>query len=93
MTDIKKPLGFTVLLTEVEKEKQDTGGIVLPDTVQGNGPRHFKVKQLGTAEGAQEFPVSVGDIVIANETGITQVNLGGEPHFIVECSKLLAILT
>ena len=88
-----EPLGHTVLLKEIETEgAKQKDGIFLPDGVEAE-QRLFKVTALGTGTSDnKKFPVKVGDTVIIDTTGNTQITLGGDKCIICECTKLLALV-
>ena len=91
-----QPLGDRVLVEAIEEAEQMRGGIIIPDSAKEK-PLESKVVALGT--GAKDdngnvlpFDVKVGDIVLTNKYGGTEVKFEGKDYKIVNSSDILAIV-
>ena len=91
-----KPLGERVLLQVADVEEQIKGGIVIPDSAKEK-PQEAKVVSLGTGgtddDGNKiKFEVKVGDLVLTNKYGGTDVTLDDEEYKIVKSDDILAVV-
>ena len=91
-----KPLGVRVLLQVADGEEQIKGGIVIPDSAKEK-PQEAKVVSLGTGgtddDGNKiEFDVKVGDLVLTNKYGGTDVIVDDEEYKILKSDDILAIV-
>lgn len=91
-----KPLGDRVLLQVADGEEQIKGGIVIPDSAKEK-PQEAKIVALGTGgtddDGNKiKFDVSVGDLVLTNKYGGTDVTLDDEEFKIVKSDDILAVV-
>jgi chaperonin GroES len=91
-----KPLGERVLLQVADIEEQIKGGIVIPDSAKEK-PQEAKVVSLGTGgtddDGNKiKFEVKVGDLVLTNKYGGTDVTLDDEEYKIVKSDDILAVV-
>lgn len=91
-----QPLGDRVLVEPIEEAEQMKGGIYIPDTAKekpltavvialGNG----KLNDDGTRS---SFDVKVGDKVLTNKYGGTEVKLDGKEYKLLNASDILAVL-
>lgn len=91
-----KPLGNRVLLESIEAQEQMAGGIIIPDSAKEK-PLESKVVALGTG-GIDDngnkiaFDVKVGDIVLTNKYGGTEVKFEDKEYKIVNATDILAIV-
>ena len=91
-----KPLGDRVLIEAVEDTEQIKGGIVIPDSAKEK-PQEAKVVALGTGgtddDGNKiKFDVKVGDLVLTNKYGGTDVTVDDEEFKIVKSEDILAVV-
>ena len=91
-----KPLGDRVLLQVADVEEQIKGGIVIPDSAKEK-PQEAKVVALGTGgtddDGNKiKFDVKVGDLVLTNKYGGTDVTLDDDEYKIVKSDDVLAVV-
>ena len=91
-----KPLGDRVLLQVADVEEQIKGGIVIPDSAKEK-PQEAKIVALGTGgtddDGNKiKFDVSVGDLVLTNKYGGTDVTVEDEEFKIVKSDDILAVV-
>jgi chaperonin GroES len=91
-----QPLGNRVLLEPIEVEEQVAGGIIIPDSAKEK-PLESKVAALGTG-GIDEkgnkipFDVKVGDIVLTNKYGGTEIKHNDKEYKIISATDILAIV-
>jgi chaperonin GroES len=92
-----KPLGDRVLLQVADVEEQQIkGGIVIPDSAKEK-PQEAKIVALGTGgtddDGNKiKFDVKVGDLVLTNKYGGTDVTVDDEEYKIVKSEDILAVV-
>ncbi|HCN07666.1 MAG TPA: co-chaperone GroES [Lentisphaeria bacterium] len=92
-----KPLGDRVLLQVADGEEQQIkGGIVIPDSAKEK-PQEAKIVALGTGgtddDGNKiKFDVKVGDLVLTNKYGGTDVTVDDEEYKIVKSEDILAVV-
>jgi chaperonin GroES len=92
-----KPLGDRVLLQVADvEEHQIKGGIVIPDSAKEK-PQEAKIVALGTGgtddDGNKiKFDVKVGDLVLTNKYGGTDVTVEDEEYKIVKSEDILAVV-
>lgn len=91
-----KPLGDRVLLQVADVEEQIKGGIVIPDSAKEK-PQEAKVVALGTGgtddDGNKiKFDVKVGNLVLTNKYGGTDVTVDDEEFKIVKSEDILAVV-
>ena len=97
MAQVKvKPLGDRVLLESLEVAEQVKGGILIPDSAKEK-PQEYKVVALGTGKTDDKgkkiaFDVKVGDLVLTNKYGGTEVKVEEKEYKLVSAEDILAIL-
>lgn len=96
-TQVKiKPLGDRILVQRIEPETKTASGIYLPDSAKEK-PQEAKVVAVGDGRliestGKRESPiVKVGDTVILEKWGGTEVKIDDEEYLIVRESDILAV--
>ena len=85
-----KPLGSRVLVKEVE-EREEKGGIVLPEDVEVD--RDFikaEVVEIGTEE--EKIKVQVGDKVLVDSFKGKKLEIDGEEYMIVQANDIVALV-
>ena len=85
-----KPLGSRVLVKEVE-EREEKGGIVLPEDVEVD--RDFikaEVVEIGTEE--EKIKVKVGDKVLVDSFKGKKLEIDGEEYMIVQANDIVALV-
>ena len=92
-----KPLGSRVVVEPVEENEVTAGGIVLPDTAKEK-PQKGTVLSVGPGdrnEDGEHIPmdVKVGDVVLFQKYGGTEIKIDGKKLMIMRESDLLAIVT
>lgn len=91
-----KPLGARVVVEPVEQEDVTAGGIVLPETAKEK-PQKGKVLSTGPGDrddSGKRIPmdVQVGDTVLFQKYGGTEIKVDGKKLLILRESDLLAIV-
>jgi len=91
------PLGSRVLLQDIEPSRQTAGGLYLPDSAKKKNTRQAIVLATGQGfilESGQKIPltVQVGDTVIYNRIGCTEVEVNGKELIIVNENDIYGIL-
>lgn len=91
-----KPLHDKVLVERIEPENKTLGGIIIPDTAKEK-PAEGSVIAVGT--GAKDnngkiipLDVKVGDRILFEKWGATEVKIDGKELLILAESKILAII-
>lgn len=91
-----KPLGSRVVIETVEENDVTSGGIILPDTAKEK-PQKGVVLSIGPGdrdEDGKHIPmdVKVGDTVLFQKYGGTEIKIDGKKLLILRESDLLAIV-
>ena len=97
MTISMKPLGSRVVIEPMEQEEMTAGGIVLPETAKEK-PQKGTVLATGPGdrdEDGDKMPldVKVGDTVLFQKYGGTEIKVDNKKLLILRESDLLAIVT
>lgn len=92
-----KPLGSRVVIEPVEENEVTAGGIILPDTAKEK-PQKGVVLSIGPGdrdEDGKHIPmdVKVGDTVLFQKYGGTEIKIDGKKLLILRESDLLAIIS
>jgi chaperonin GroES len=92
-----KPLGSRVVVEPVEENEITAGGIVLPDTAKEK-PQKGTVLSVGPGDRDDDgdhipMDVKVGDVVLFQKYGGTEIKVDGKKLMIMRESDLLAIVT
>jgi len=91
-----KPLGSRVLVEPVEENEVTAGGIVLPDTAKEK-PQKGIILSIGPGDRDEDgdripMDVKVGDTVLFQKYGGTEIKVEGKKLLILRESDLLAIV-
>ncbi len=83
-----RPLQDRLLVRRVEEEEKTKGGIIIPDTRQGEAARgrgHRRRQRASAARTARSSPLDVkaGDRVLFGKYAGTEIKLDGEEHLIL----------
>lgn len=92
-----RPLADRVLVQKVKAEEKTAGGIVLPESAQESRVPRGKVLAVGFGHRQKDgtmtpLSVKVGDQVVLNEFGGTDVKLDGETYTLYREDDILGIL-
>ena len=88
MSETLQPIGPYIVLEEVNAKLDKVGDIFIPDVVKESTTK-FKVTGLGTGLDDLEFPVKVGDFVIASTKGGTVTKKDGKETLQVKYTNLI----
>lgn len=91
-----RPVGDRILIQHVEDKEQMRGGIVIPDSAKEK-PQEAKVIALGAGPRLKDgtlgtFEVAVGDKVLVNKYGGSEVKLDEQKYTLVREDDILGIL-
>jgi len=89
-----EPLGDQVIIKPIEKEEVSKSGIILPDTVKEK-PQEGEVVAVGPGRVKEDgtriaMDVKVGDIVMYNRWGGTEIKSDDEELLIMHQSDIIA---
>ena len=97
LTKVKiRPLGDRVLVKPMDKEKQERGGLIIPDTAKEK-PQEGEILSAGkgkTSDDGKLIPMDVkaGDKVLYGKYSGTEVKIDGEDYLIMHQDDILGIL-
>ncbi len=83
-----KPLGNRVLLKPIEAEEKTKSGLYIPDSAKEK-PLQAKVIAVGDGK---DLKVKVGDRVIYESFGGSEIKINNEKHLIMDVKDILAIV-
>jgi len=91
-----KPLSDRILVKTVEREEEEAGGIIIPDTAKEK-PQEGEVIAVGPGKMLENgerraMSVAVGDKVLYGKYSSTEVKYGGEDYLIMREDDILAII-
>ncbi len=91
-----KPVGDRILIQHIEEKEQIRGGVIIPDSAKEK-PQEAKVIALGTGHKNKDgeitaFEVKVGDKVLVNKYGGSEVKIDDRKFTIVREDDILGIL-
>ena len=91
-----KPLNDRVLVKRLESEEKTAGGLYIPDTAKEK-PSKGEVVAVGPGKTAKDgkviaMAVKVGDQVLFNKYGGTEIKLDGKEYKILNTDDILAVL-
>jgi chaperonin GroES len=97
LTKIKiRPLGDRVVVKALDKDKQERGGLIIPDTAKEK-PQEGEVVAAGKGKTTDEgkllmMDVKVGDKVLYGKYSGTEIKLDGDEYLIMHQEDILGIL-
>lgn len=91
-----RPLGDRVLVKPLEKEKQERGGLIIPDTAKEK-PQEGQVVAAGKGKTTDEgkllpMDVKTGDRILYGKYSGTEIKLDGDDYLIMHQDDILGIL-
>ena len=91
-----RPLHDRVLVRRVEAEEKTAGGIIIPDTAKEK-PVEGKVLAVGNGRiledgSVRKLDIKVGDRILFNKYGGTEVKLDGEELLILREDDVLGVV-
>ncbi len=88
-----QPLGKRVLVKPDEKEEKTKGGLIIPDTADGEKASRGTVIKLGTPRKKDyNFFVKEGDKVLFKKYSPEEIEIDGEDYLLIEEEDVLAII-
>jgi chaperonin GroES len=97
LTKVKiRPLGDRVLVKPLDKEKQERGGLIIPDTAKEK-PQEGEIVAAGkgkTTDDGKILPMDVkpGDKVLYGKYSGTEIKIDGDDYLIMHQEDILGIL-
>ncbi|MBL8023195.1 MAG: co-chaperone GroES [Elusimicrobia bacterium] len=97
LTKIKiRPLGDRVVVKALEKDKQERGGLIIPDTAKEK-PQEGEIVAAGKGKTTDDgkllmMDVKVGDKVLYGKYSGTEIKLDGDEYLIMHQEDILGIL-
>ncbi len=101
MSDTKshklRPLEDRIVVEPMSEMETTASGIIIPDTVSKGKPKKGKVVAVGEGKfdnNGKRIPmdVKVGDVVLLEDWGATEVKVEGRELYVVDAGRVLAIL-
>lgn len=90
-----RPIGDRVLVLPSKEGEVKKGGIIIPDTAKEK-PQEGKIVAIGTGkiDDGKKVPleVKVGDRVVFQKYGGTEIKFDGEEHVILREEDILGVL-
>jgi chaperonin GroES len=91
-----RPLGDRVLVRPLDKEKQERGGLIIPDTAKEK-PQEGEIVATGKGKTTDEgkiLPMDVkkGDKVLYGKYSGTEIKIDGDDYLIMHQEDILGIL-
>ena len=91
-----RPLGDKILVKRLEAEEKTASGIFLPESAKEK-PQQATVIAIGDGKLLKNgeraaFSVKVGDTIILNKWGGTEVKIDGEEYMVMAEDEVLAIV-
>lgn len=97
LTKVKiRPLGDRVVVKPLDKEKQERGGLIIPDTAKEK-PQEGEIVAAGkgkTTDDGKLIPmdVKVGDKILYGKYSGTEIKMDGDEYLIMHQEDILGIL-
>ena len=97
LTKVKiRPLGDRLLVRPMEKEKQERGGLIIPDTAKEK-PQEGEVIAAGKGKTTDEgkvlpMDVKVGDKILYGKYSGTEIKIDGDEYMIMNQDDILGII-
>ncbi|MEE9446096.1 MAG: co-chaperone GroES [Cocleimonas sp.] len=92
-----RPLHDRVLVRPAEEEKVSTGGIIIPDSANGEKPNNGEIIAAGNGRitdggDVRAMDVKVGDKVLYGQYAGTTVKVDGEELMMMKEEDILAVI-
>ena len=97
LTKVKiRPLGDRVLVKPLDKEKQERGGLIIPDTAKEK-PQEGEIVAAGKGKTTDEgklipIEVKVGEKILYGKYSGTEIKIDGDDYLIMHQEDILGIL-
>ncbi|HOW27645.1 MAG TPA: co-chaperone GroES [Elusimicrobiota bacterium] len=91
-----RPLGDRVLAKPLVKEKEEKGGLIIPDTAKEK-PQEGKIISVGKGKVGDDgklipMDVKAGDRILYGKYSGTEIKIDGEDYLIMHQDDILGIL-
>ena len=91
-----RPLHDRVIVKRLAEEEKTAGGIIIPDSAKEK-PTEGEVLAVGSGITTQDgntrpLEVKVGDKVLFEKRGATEVSMSGEEYLVMSEDKIIAVL-
>ena len=92
-----RPLEDRIVVEPVNEMETTASGIIIPDSVAKGKPKKGKVVAVGAGKYDSDgkrvpMDVQVGDVVLLEDWGATEVKINGKELYIMDAGRVLAIL-
>ena len=92
-----KPLSDHILIEPIKEEEKTKGGIFLPDTASKEKSEEGKVIAVGPGKKTDDgkmlmMSVKVGDVVLFQKYGPSEIKVDGKEYLIATESDILAVI-
>jgi len=97
LTKVKiRPLGDRVLVKPLDKEKQERGGLIIPDTAKEK-PQEGEIVAAGKGKVSDDgkvlpMDVKAGDRILYGKYSGTEIKIDGDEYLIMHQDDILGIL-
>jgi chaperonin GroES len=97
LTKVKiRPLGDRVLVEPLDKEKQERGGLIIPDTAKEK-PQEGEIVAAGKGKVSDDgkvlpMDVKAGDRILYGKYSGTEIKIDGDDYLIMHQDDILGIL-
>ena len=97
LTKVKiRPLGDRVLVKPLDKEKQERGGLIIPDTAKEK-PQEGEIVAAGKGKVSDDgkvlpMDVKAGDRILYGKYSGTEIKIDGDEYLIMHQEDILGIL-
>lgn len=92
-----RPLHDRVIVKRLAEEEKTAGGIIIPDSAKEK-PTEGEILAVGDGITTQDgktrpLAVKVGDKVLFEKWGATEVNMQGQEYLVMNEDKIIAVLS
>ncbi|MFO0781083.1 MAG: co-chaperone GroES [Candidatus Gracilibacteria bacterium] len=92
-----RPLEDRIVVEPMSEMETTASGIIIPDTVSKGKPKKGRVVAVGDGKydnDGKRIPmdVKVGDVVLLEDWGATEVKIEGKELYVIDQGRVLAIL-
>ena len=87
-----KPLYDRVLLKPIVEPEKTKGGIFIPDSAKKK-PQQAEVVAVGPGTDKKKVTVKIGDVVLYEKYGGTEIDFDNESYLMIKAEEILAVIT
>ncbi|NTV23172.1 MAG: co-chaperone GroES [Nanoarchaeota archaeon] len=81
-----KPLGNRAVIRPIEMEEKTKSGLYIPDSAKD---KPLEAEVIAVSD-AKEMPLKVGDKVLYESFGGTEIKIDGKKHLVIDIKDILA---